>query len=163
MNRIEVVERNLIMVHGISVDYDHYHFDVIGELESNPQFDNNLLAEIWNGGKTGSVISITIPVFLPRRWFYLREGRMLLDEQNLGQAVPAEIAAFREGEICQELYKLGIWWVSALGKDNQGVYTARVVCQSCNSRYRNLCLGWPGYDWEGYGAIAGSPQIDEFS
>ena len=166
MSRVEVISRELIVVHGLTVNYNQSPAEAVEGLDNNSSIATDFPQDKWNGGKSGVVEGVSIPLVCPRQWFSTSQGRQLVEDQKFGPpALPAEIVPLKEAAICQDLVNQGIWWVAAfcrgddaLWPDPAGGYL-RVVSLYCSPRCPGFSLWWADDDWDGSFALAGSPQV----
>ncbi len=161
--QIEVVSRNLIKVHDVIVDYDQTPAEAIKGLPyNNPLIATSYPQGLWNGGKTGRVEGVTIPVCAPSRWFSTEDERKF--QQEIGFGNPAELAALKREDVHQTLSAEGIWWVVSLRENDEDLWLApdggrRPVFIDLYPRYRGFRLGCAYYAWNVLRALVGSPQV----
>lgn len=163
MPKAEVSSHNLVIVRGLTVNYDQTPAEAIEGLPNN----NFLIAsqypqELWNGGKSGIVEEVTIPIYFPRRCFSTDEGRQMQSE--IGYGLPAELAALKGEDVRQQLRNEGIWWIVALCQSGLGLWrdpdgSLRPVSLSLRPDCRGFSLGYAGDVWFGCSALVGAPQV----
>src|SRR3990167_6973726 len=118
--KIEVVSKNLIKVHGLTVDYDQTPAEAIKGLPNNNPMIASLAQGLWNGGKTGRVEKVTIPVCFPCQYFTTEEGRDL-QREIVGFGNPAELAALKGEDVREKLWDKRIWWIVSLMEDDEAL------------------------------------------
>jgi len=161
--RIETPSRNLIVVHGLTVNYDQTPTEAIKGLPDN----NSLIASsfpqaLWNGGKSGIVEGVTIPIYWPRQSFSTSGGRQMQSE--IGYGLPAELAALRSEDVRKALWDAGIWALVALQEKDEGLWLdpygyLRPVVLRLVPCCRGFRLGSADVGWDDSYALVGAPQV----
>lgn len=162
--RIETPSPNQILVHGLTVNYDHTPSEAVAGLPNN----NSLIAssfpkELWSGDKTGIVTDVTLPFWFPRQQFSTSDGRRM--QGQIGYCLPAEIAALKDEEEARKtLRDMGIWALVALRQSDEMLWrdpngNLRPVYFCLGRYYLGLYLGYAFNDWHGDSALGGAPQV----
>lgn len=160
--RIEVVSRELTLVHDCVVDYDLTPAQAIEGLpDNNPLIATDYPQGLWNGGKSGKVEGVTIPLCAPRRRFTTEEGRDL--QREIGFGNPAELAALKGEDVRQALRNEDIWWIASLREKDEDLWlfsdgSLRPVCLRLISRCHGFYLLFADHVWFDDNALVGAPQ-----
>lgn len=161
MARIEIVSPNLIVVHEVVVNYGQAPKDAMKGLPNNNPDVAKYPQQLWNGGKSGIVEGVSIPIHFPRHYFTTAEGRKA--QAEIGYGCPADVAALKGEDVRQALRNEGIWALVALCQSDEQLWQFgvgfRPVYLSLNPNYRGLYLGFADFDWHGDDALVGAPQV----
>lgn len=161
MVRVEVAGPNLIVVHDLTVNYDQTPAEAMKGLPHNRPDVANYPQRLWNGGKSGIVEGVSIPLHLPRRGFTIADGRRA--QQEIGYGCPADVAALKGEYARKALRAEDLWALVALRQSNEQlwlfdgnhhpVFLDLVLC------YHGLSLSSAARVWgDGYGLV-GAPQV----
>jgi hypothetical protein len=161
MARVEVVSRNLIVVHEVDVNYDQTPAEATKGLPNNNPLIAQYPQDLWSGGKVGIVEGVSVPIHFPRRYFTTAEGRKAQSE--IGYGLPAEIATLKGGDIRQALRNEGIWALVALCQSDEQLWrfgsSFRPVFSCLDLRYHGFHLNFADVDWPSSNALVGAPQV----
>ena len=160
--KIEVVSQELILVHGLTVDYDQTPAKAIEGLPNSNPLVATIPQELWGAGRAGNVEGVTIPLYTPRRRFTTKEGRRL--QAEIGYGCPAELAALKGEDVRKELWDEGIWLVVSLMENDEDLLLdsdvdRRPVYLDLNPRCLGFELGYADHDWDDFFALVGAPQV----
>lgn len=159
--QIEVVSKELIRVHGLTVDYDQTPAEAIKGLPENNPLIATCPQKLWNGRKTGKVEEVTISLFFPGRYFSTAEGRDL--QKKIGFGCPAELAALKGEDVRKELWDQGIWVIVSLMENDEALWLdsagRRPVWLRLDPGCHGFGLGCAVGGWDGRYVLVGAPQV----
>ncbi|HPM28037.1 MAG TPA: hypothetical protein PLX55_02665 [bacterium] len=168
--RVEVARRSVIMVRHITVDPNEAIHGSVRSLFCTA----GLTPEMWNGGKSErtrlaelgvtSEAKVDIPLFFPQEEFSTNGARIALFKEGLGYGLPYCLTPLMESaEVRKALLEKGIWWVAALGPENEKLLlsenNSHPVCVGLRDTHFGFFLGFAERRWLDRTAAVGSPQL----
>jgi hypothetical protein len=161
MVKVEVVSRNLVVVHEVVVNYDQTPAEAMKGLPNNDPLIADYPQYLWSGGKVGIVEGVSIPIHFPRRYFTTAEGRKAQSE--IGYGLPAEIAALKGEDIRRALRAKRIWALVALCQSNEQLWwfgrLFRLVSLRLAPDCHGFSLDFADNNWSDGCAVVGAPQV----
>jgi len=160
---IEFPTSNSVLIHGVTINYDLPPAKAVSGLPSNPHIASDYLKELWNGGKSGIVKGVTIPLCWPRNRFDTTRGREL--QREIGYGLPAELVVlFQEGNhagrIRHRLWDIGIRWIVALGESDRAIWRGfRPLLLDLDPENPSVRLGFTRDLWHSNYALIGAPVL----
>jgi len=166
MPKIEVVKKDkLVIVHGLTVNYDQLPRNAVAGLpKNNSLIANRFPLKKWNGGKSGTA-EIDIHLVKAGRYLSTADARLFVAERQLQQTIPAEIVPLKK--YCQELWDKNVHYAVALCDSDEALWQdpagdLRVIYLGFNPNFRGFYLYDADDDqddgWNDLASFAGLPQ-----
>lgn len=161
MGRIEVVSRNLIVVHDCTVNYDQTPSEAMEGLPNNNPDVANYPQRLWNGGESGIVEGVDISICIPRRYVTTAKGREA--QAAIGYGCPAVLAALKGEDIRKEPRAEDLWALVALRQSNEQLWQFdgdyRPSYLYLGPLFHGFRLGSAAGDWAAHYGFVGAPQV----
>ncbi|TSC97091.1 MAG: hypothetical protein CEN88_191 [Candidatus Berkelbacteria bacterium Licking1014_2] len=160
----EKKEPLIIWIPDNTIDYDIPPAEAIKDLPGSDPIILDIPMEIWNGGKSGIVKGVDIPLYIYPWPFSTNQGLGFLERTFGGCGVPAEIVPLKNHK--EKLWDLGIRWIPALGdkktlwQDKRG--RTRIVYLDLGVDDFGFVLGFPDRPWRSTDALIGAPRLTHY-
>jgi hypothetical protein len=168
---VECLESGIMLVHGCTVDYDSLPDEAVKGISHWNEDQRKQWAwwalscplAFWNGGKSGVIDNVAVPILFPRRTFTNAEMRAELTKLRIKRGVPADLVPLADARISRILAGHGTFSVAALDEDDESLWRI----EQLGPTIINLSVRW-GYeafrtrfdshgDWGSDAAVAGAP------
>lgn len=172
---VEVVNTNLIMVRGVSLNIRQTPKEVTKLLEHCGNHVKSIEQQYWTGNEdqtklfieagimseTRAETLVDIPIWYPRRAFHRHDGRMLVRESGFGFGLPAFLTPLSAKPIRKALRDHGIDMVVALGETEESLWMryGQPTVVFIDFDYLGVALDHDNRDWENCHGIVGLPEL----
>lgn len=163
--RIVTPSRNLIVVRGVTINYDQTPAEAIKDFhDSDPFIASDYPQSLWNEGKAGIVEGVNVPIYrAPYGSFSTKRVRATL-AKKIGYGLPVELVALKNEEICNGLWSQGIWWVLAIRSNDEEIWRLpendlKAIILSTSPTRRGFFLVNIDRPWNDGDGFIGAPQV----